>query len=37
MKYRNNCKIVASTIGEFHNQLMCNSAFVMYYFGVFHF
>ena len=27
-------KIVASTIGEFHNQLMCYNAFVMYYFGV---
>ena len=31
MKYRNNCKIVASTRGEFNNQLMCYNAFVMYY------
>ena len=31
MKYRNNCKIFASTRGEFNNQLMCYNAFVMYY------
>ena len=31
MKYRNNCKIFASTRGEFNNQLMYYNAFVMYY------
>ena len=30
-------KIVASTIGECHNKLMCYNAFVMYYFGFLHF